>query len=46
MAVAVAVAELLANMSKKHVFLSLWDYIINFNENENDNEKIDHINKT
>ena len=33
-------------MSKKHVLLSQWDYIISCNENENDNEKIDHINKT
>ena len=39
-------AELLGNMSKKQVFLSQWDYIINCNENENDNEKTDHINKT
>ena len=31
-------------MSKKHVFLSQWDCIINCNEN--DNEKLDHINKT
>ena len=32
-------------MSKKHAFLSQWDYIINCNENKNDNEKTDHINE-
>ena len=31
-------------MSKKQVFLSQWDYIVNCNENNN--EKNDHINKT
>ena len=31
-------------MSKKQVFLCQWDYMINFNENGNDNEKTDHIN--
>ena len=33
-------------MSKKQVFLCHWGYMINCNENENDNEKTDHINKT
>ena len=33
-------------MSKKQVCLYQWDYMINCNENENDNCKIDHINKT
>ena len=31
---------------KKQVSLSQWDYRINCNGNENDNEKKDHINKT
>ena len=35
-------AELLINMSKKQVCLYQWDYVINCNENENDNGKIDH----
>ena len=39
-------AELLTNMSKKQVHFFQWDYMINCNENENDNEKTDHINKT
>ena len=39
-------AERLVNMSKKQVFLSQWNYMINCNENKNDNEKKDHINKT
>ena len=39
-------AELLTNMSKKQVFMWQWDYMINCIENENDNEKTDHINKT
>ena len=39
-------SELLTNMSKKHVCLYQWDYMINCNENENDNGKVDHINKT
>ena len=33
-------------MSTKQVFQRQWDYRLNCNENENDNEKIDHINKT
>ena len=32
-------------MSKKQVFLFQWDYMINCNENENGNGKIDHINE-
>ena len=32
-------AELLANMSKKYVCLYQWGYMINCNENENDNDK-------
>ena len=39
-------AELLTNISKKEIFLYQWDYIINCNENENDNEKTNHISKT
>ena len=31
---------------KKQVCLYQWDYMINCNENENNNGKIDHINKT
>ena len=34
------------NMSKKQVVLYQWDYMINCNENKNDNGTIDHINKT
>ena len=33
-------------MYKKHVCLYQWHYVINCNENENANDKIDHINKT
>ena len=33
-------------MSKKHVSLFQLDYMIHCSENENDNEKIDHINMT
>ena len=33
-------------MSKEQVCLYRWDSMINCNENENDKEKIDHINKT
>ena len=33
-------------MSKMQVCLCQWDYIIKCNENENDNEKLDRINKT
>ena len=33
-------------MSKKQVFLCQCSYMINCNENENDNEKTDHMNKT
>ena len=33
-------------MQKKQVCLFQWDYMISCNENENDNGKIDHINKT
>ena len=37
----------LTNMSKKQGFLGQGDDMINWNENENDNEKNpDHINKT
>ena len=32
-------------MSEKRVCLCQWDYIFNFNENKNDNGKIDRINK-
>ena len=32
-------------MSKKQIFLFQWDYMINCNENENDNRKINHVNK-
>ena len=32
------------NMSKKELFLFQWVYMINCNEN--DNGKVDHINKT
>ena len=32
-------------MSEKRVCLCQWDYIFNFNEDENDNGKIDCINK-
>ena len=39
-------AELLTNMSKKQVCLYQWGYMINCNENENDNSKIVHVNKT
>ena len=39
-------AELLANMSKKQVCLYQWDFMINCYENENDNGKVDHLNKT
>ena len=39
-------AELLMHMSKKQVFLCQWDYMINCNEDENDNEKTSHVNKT
>ena len=35
-------AELLRNMSKKQVCLHQWDYMVNWNEKENDNGKIDH----
>ena len=37
-------ADILANMSKKQVCLYQWDYMINWKENDND--KIDQINKT
>ena len=37
-------AELLTNLSKK-VCLYRWCYIINCKENDNGNDKIDHINK-
>ena len=33
-------------MSKKQVCLLQWDYLTSCTENENDNGKIDHINKT
>ena len=33
-------------MSKKQVCLYHWDYMINCNENQNDNGKKGHINKT
>ena len=33
------------NMPRKQVCLYQWDYRINCNENENDNGKIDHINR-
>ena len=33
-------------MSKKQVYLYQWHYMINCNENENYNGKIDRINKT
>ena len=33
-------------MPKKQVCLYQWDNMINCNGNENDNDKIDHINKT
>ena len=33
-------------MSKKQVCMCQWDNMINCNENENDNYKIDYINKT
>ena len=36
--------ELLTNMSNKQVCLYQWNYMINCNEN--DNGKLDHINKT
>ena len=39
-------AELLANMSKKQICLYQWDFMINCYENENDNDKVDHLNKT
>ena len=39
-------SELLTNMPKRKVCLCQWDYIFSCNENENDNRKIDHINKT
>ena len=32
-------------MSKKQVCLYQWDFMVNCNEKENDNGKIDHINK-
>ena len=38
-------AELLANMSKKQVSLYQWDFMINCYENENDNDKVDHLNQ-
>ena len=41
-----AEAELSINMSKKQVCLYQWDYIINCNENKNDDSKIVHVNKT
>ena len=37
--------ERLASMSRKKVCLFQWNYMINWNENENDNSKIDQINK-
>ena len=33
-------------MSKRQVFLCQWDYMINCNEHEHDNERTDHINRT
>ena len=39
-------AELSINMSKKQVCLYQWDYIINCNENKNDDSKVVHVNKT
>ena len=33
-------------MSKKQVCLYQWDYMINWNKNENDNDKVDQLNKT
>ena len=39
-------AELSINMSKKQVCLYHWDYIINCNENKNDDSKVVHVNKT
>ena len=39
-------AELLTNMSKRQICLCQWDYIFNCNENENQNGKMDHMNKT
>ena len=33
-------------MCEKQVFSFQWDYIINCNENVNDNGKLDHTNKT
>ena len=39
-------AELLTNMPKTQVCLYHLDYMINCNENKNDNGKIDHMNKT
>ena len=38
--------ELLTNMCKKQVCLYQWDFMINCYENENDNGKVDHLNKT
>ena len=37
--------ERLASMSRKKVCQYQWHYMINWNENENDNSKIDQINK-
>ena len=39
-------AELSVHIIKKRVCLYQWDYIINCNESKNDNDKVDHINKT
>ena len=39
-------AELLTNTSKKQVFLCQWHHMINCNENEIGNDKLDHIDKT
>ena len=38
--------ERLTNIPKKQVCLYQWDHMINSNENENDNGKIYHLNKT
>ena len=35
-------AELLINMFKKQACLYQWDYMINCNDNENDNGRVDH----
>ena len=37
--------DFLINMFKTEVCLFQWDYMINCNGNENDNRKIDHINR-